>query len=172
FSWREVYWIFGKDGEGMRPLSVRGFVDQPSTAARWTTQSNDAYGRGPGMDILPDVMQLQVMTRRMAEAIEKQVRPPLVADMQLKNQPSSTLPGHVTYVNGLGPSTGIRPIYEVNPDINAMAANIAAIQQRIKVGLFNDLFLMLEQKVGDKMTAYEVAAKMQEKLQVLGPVIE
>lgn len=170
FTWREVYWCYGSSND--QPLSQRGFVDQPFTAARWATQSNDAYGRSPGMDVLPDVMQLQVMTRRMAEAIEKQVRPPLVGDMSLKNQPSSTLPGHLTYVANLGPGTGIRSIYEVNPDVNAMAANILAIENRIKVGLFNDLFLMLEQAPNAKMTAYEVAQKMQEKLQIIGPVIE
>lgn len=170
FTWREVYWLWGSDNE--KPLSMRGFIDQPFTSARWSVQSNDAYGRSPGMDILPDVMQLQVMTRRMAEAIEKQVRPPLVASMELKNQPSSILPGHVTYVPNMGPGMGMRPIYEVEPDIGAMAKNIEQIENRIKVGLFNDLFLMLEQGIGPKMTAYEVAQKMQEKLQVLGPVIE
>lgn len=170
FTWREVYWVWGADTE--KPLSLRGFVDQPFTAARWSIQSNDAYGRSVGMDVVPDVMQLQVMTRRMAEAIEKQVRPPLLGDMSLKNQPSSTLPGHLTYVQNLGPGTGIRPIYEVNPDVSAMAANIAAIQQRIKAGFFNDLFLMLENLPGDQRTAYEIAQRVQERLQVVGPVIE
>lgn len=170
FTWREVYWIWGANSE--KPLSVRGFVDQPFTASRWAIQSNDAYGRSPGMDVLPDVMQLQVMTRRMAEAIEKQVRPPLIGEMSLKNKPTSTLPGHLTYVSDIGPGKGIRPIYEVNPDVSAMTMNIQAIEKRIQMGFFNDLFLMLEQKVDERMTAYEVAQKLQEKLQVLGPVIE
>lgn len=170
FTWRETYWLYGKGSE--KPLYLRGFLDQPFTASRWTTQSNDAYGRSAGMDVLPDVVQLQVMTRRMAEAIEKMVRPPLLADMQLKNMPSSILPGHVTYVAGLGAGTGMRPIYEVNPDVNHMSQNIEKIQARVKVGFFNDLFLMLEQAPNQKMTAYEVAQKVQEKLQVLGPVIE
>lgn len=170
FTWREVYWAYGSNAG--TPLSIRGFVDQPFTAARWSTQSNDAYGRSVGMEVLPDVMQLQVMTRRMAEAIEKQVRPPLVGSMELKNKPSSTLPGNLTYVSDVK-NGGIRPIYEVNPDISAMAQNILAIEQRIQKGFFNDLFLMLEnQPTADRMTAYEVAQKLQEKLQVLGPVIE
>lgn len=170
FTWQETYWLYSANSDV--PLSRRGFVESPFTAGRWATQSNDAYGRSPGMDVLPDIMQLQVMTRRKAEAIEKQVRPPLAADMSMKNQPSSSLPGHVTYVQNLGPSSGIRSIYEVNPDIRGMVEDITAIQQRIKVGLFNDLFLMLEQAPTAKMTAYEVAQKLQEKLQVIGPVIE
>lgn len=170
FTWREVYWVWGTGSA--EPLSERGFLDQPFTAARWSIQSNDAYGRSPGMDVLPDVMQLQVMTRRMAEAIEKQVRPPLIGEMSLKNKPTSTLPGHLTFVTEIGPGKGIRPIYEVLPDVRAMSENIQAIERRIQNGLFNDLFLMLEQKVNEEMTAYEVAQKIQEKLQVLGPVIE
>lgn len=170
YTWREVYWIFGAGSE--KPMSMRGFVEQPFTAGRWSTQGNDAYGRSVGMDVVPDVKQLQVMTLRKAEAIEKMVRPPLIASMELKNQPSSILPGHVTYVSDLGPGKGMRSIYDVNPDINALSADIAAIQNRIKTGFFNDLFLMLETSPQAKMTAYEVAQKMQEKLQVLGPVIE
>jgi hypothetical protein len=143
YTWREVYWVFGAGSE--RPLSMKGFTDQPFTATRWSTQSNDAYGRSPGMDALPDVLQLQVMTRRMAEAIEKQVRPPLVADMQLKNQPTSILPGQVTFVSNLSAGTGMRPIYQVNPDINAMAGNIVQIEERIKKAFFNDLFAMFSE---------------------------
>lgn len=170
FAWREVYWVYSSASK--MPLSKRGFVEKPFTAARWATQSNDAYGRSPGMDINPDNIQLQVMTVRLSEAIEKQVRPPLIADVSLKNQPSSIRPGEVTYVASLGANTGMRPIYEVNPDINGMRELIKEIQQRVKVGMFNDLFLMLEQAPDAKMTAYEVAQKVQEKLQVLGPVIE
>lgn len=170
FSWREVYWLYGAGST--KPLSMRGFIDQPFTAARWSTQSNDAYGRSVGMDVLPDVIQLQVETMRKAEAIEKMVRPPLLADMQLKNQPSSILPGHVTYVSNLGPHSGMRPIYDVNPDINAMMQDLAAIQARIKQGFFNDIILMLSSNPVTNRTAYETAQLMQERLQVLGPVIE
>ena len=170
FAWRECYWVFGTGSD--YPLSMRGFVDQPFTANRWSTQSNDAYGRGPGMDALPDVAQLQVMTMRMAEAIEKQVRPPLLADMQLKNQPSSILPGDVTFVPSLGPNTGMRSIYDVNPDIRAMSENIAVIEGRIKVAFFNDVFMAVSNLQGDRRTATEINIRKSEALQVLGPVVE
>ncbi len=170
YTWREVYWVYG--GTSDKPLSMRGFTDQPFTASRWATQANDAYGRSPGMDVIPDVMQLQVETMRKAEALEKQVRPPLLADAQLKNQPASTLPGEVTYVQNLSQTSGMRSIYQVNPDIRGMMEDIREIQQRIKVGFFNDLFLMLESAPDKDMTATEVQAKLQEKMMVLGPVVE
>lgn len=172
FPYREAYWLKGNIGQA--PLSLRGYNSKPFFAVRWGVTSNDAYGRSPGMDVLPDIMQLQVMTKRKAEAIEKQVRPPLLADAQLKNEPSSILPGHVTYVQTLGGNgSGMRPIYEVKPDLQYMTADIAAIQTRIQRGFFNDLFLMLaETDPSKRMTATEVAERQGEKLQVLGPVIE
>lgn len=169
FTWREVYWLYGASSE--YPLSMRGFTDQPHVVPRWATTSNDAYGRSVGMDVLPDIMQLQVMTRRLAEAIEKQVRPPMLASMELKNEPSSQLPGHLTYVNSLSAEKGMRPIFTVTPEIKEMMENMKEIQLRIKTGFFNDLFMMLEGQTKD-MTAYEVAQRTQEKMQVLGPVTE
>jgi Bacteriophage head to tail connecting protein len=63
-------------------------------------------------------------------------------------------------------------VFDVNPvALQYITADIALIQQRIKVGFFNDLFQMLAEQTKD-MTAYEVAQRQQEKLQVLGPVIE
>lgn len=171
FTYREVYWMYGMGTQA--PLSVRGFYDAPFIAPRWATTSNDPYGRSVAMDVLPDIMQLQVETRRKAEAIEKQVRPPLLASIELKNEPSSILPGHITYVAGLTSTSGMRPIYQVQPDLQYMTADLKEIQDRIRRGFFNDLFLMIaNQPAVDRTTAYEIAQKNQEKLQVLGPVIE
>lgn len=169
FAWRESYWIWGASSEW--PLSLAGMHDQPYICPRWAVTSNDAYGRSVGMDVLPDILQLQVMTARLAEAQEKMVRPPMLASIDMKNEPLSILPGKVTYVASLSADKGMRPAYEVNPRIEEFSATILQIQQRTREGFFNDLFAMLEQ-VNKQMTAYEVAARNQEKLQVLGPVVE
>lgn len=168
--WREVYWSYG-DAE-KQPLAIRGFWDKPFSASRWATQGNDAYGRSQGMDVLPDVKQLQVMTRRMAEAIEKMVRPPLIANGKLKNQPASGLPGHVTYMDDYDGKNGIHSIYDVNPDVNALAQNIEKISQRIDKGFFKDIFMAISTLQGDQRTATEIQARRAEAMQVLGPVVE
>jgi hypothetical protein len=170
FPWREVYWSYGDAGK--QPLSIRGFWDKPFSASRWSTQGNDPYGRSQGMDVLPDVKQLQVMTRRMAEAIEKMVRPPLIADEKLKNQPASGLPGHVTFMPGLDQHNGMRSIYNVNPDVKALAENIEKISQRIDKGFFKDIFMAISTLQGDQRTATEIQARRAEAMQVLGPVVE
>ena len=171
FTYREVYWLWGNASD--RPLSVRGFDDTPFIAPRAFTVSNDAYGRSIAMDVLPDIMQLQTETKRKAEAIEKLVRPPLLASVELKNQPSSILPGHVTYVANLGPQAGMRPIYEVRPEINEMMQDLTAIQQRVQKGFLVDLFMMLDQMEGvQPRNQLEITERRSEKMQVIGPLVE
>lgn len=170
FPWREVYWVYGSGTP--HPLAMRGFMDCPFSAARWATQSNDAYGRSPGMDILPDVIQLQVETGRKGEGIEKGIRPPLIAQAELKNYPSSQLPGHVTYLNDVGPGKGMRSIYDQQFDLRNITADLTEIQQRIKIGLFNDLFMLVTATAQDRETTVLTNAKIIEKMQVVGPVIE
>lgn len=171
FTWREVYWLYGTGTP--YPLSIRGFMDTPFTASRWSTQSNDAYGRSPGMDILPDVRQLQIETMRKAEGIEKGVRPPLIGSAELMNKPTSQLPGHLTLLNGdISAGKGIRSIYEQPFDLDHISQDIALIQARIKTGLFNDLFLMISEGPTNQKTATEIQAKLVEKMNVLGPVVD
>lgn len=170
YAYREFYWLWGISTP--TPLSVRGFMSKPFIAPRWSTTSNDAYGRSPGMDALPDILQLHQMTMRQAEGIDKNVRPPLLASTELKNQPSSILPGRVTYVSDLA-KAGMKPIYEVRPDIAAMAQLIEKIEQRVERWFFNDLFQMLENMEGvQPRTTMEIAERRGEKLQVLGPIVE
>src|SRR5215831_3076183 len=111
FAYRELYWEWGgstspQGGAPSPPRFLRkhGYHERPTIAVRWDLVSNDAYGRSPAMDALPDQKQLQQETRRKAQGIDKMVNPPLVADIQLKNQPASLLPGGVTYVTGYAAS--------------------------------------------------------------------
>jgi head-to-tail connecting protein len=169
FPYREIYWVWGKYTE--RPLSVRGFRNKPFIAPRWATTSNDAYGRSPGMDALPDILQLHTMTRRQAEAIEKLVRPPMLASVSLKNQPSSILPGRVTFAEDI--TKGMKPIYEVEPNIAEMTELIGKIEARVEKWFFNDLFQMLANMEGvQPRNEMEIAERRGEKLEVLGPVVD
>lgn len=171
FAWREVYWVYGAGTSG--PLAMRGFVDSPFTASRWSTQSNDAYGRSPGMDILPDVRQLQVETARKAEGIERGLNPSLIASAEMQNKPTSRLPGHITYLSGdIGAGKGMRSIYDTQFDLDHVSQDIALIQQRIKQGLFVDLFMAITDAPQNEKTKFEIQARLTEKMQTIGPVIE
>lgn len=167
--WRECYWEYGRAGEKF--LRVRGFYEKPFIAPRWDIVGNDAYGRSPGMDSLGDIKMLQVEQKRKAQAIDKHVNPPMVADVSLKNEPASLLPGGVTYVSGTGGAVGFKPVYEIAPDFSGLVEDIREVQNRIKVTFFNDLFMMISQ-LDTVRTATEIDARREEKLIQLGPVLE
>ena len=169
FKYRELYWEKGKNEPEV--LLVRGINEWPCMATRWDVVSNDAYGRSPGMDALGFIKQLQQETKRKAQAIDKMVNPPLLADIQLKNQPASSIPGGITYVAGLGTNTGLKPIYQVMPPIQELKEDIAEIQATIKDTFFNDLFLTIT-NLQTVRSAAEIDARREEKLMLLGPVLE
>lgn len=166
---RSVYWE-RSSGQKDGFLQERGYYEFPAPTARWDLVANDAYGRSPAMDALGDIKQLQQETKRKAQAIDKMVNPPMVADVQLKNQPASLLPGGVTYVTGQN-NVGFKPVYEVKPDLTWMTADIQEIQNRIRSIFFNDLFMMISQ-LQTVRTATEIDARREEKLIMLGPVLE
>ena len=182
FKFREVYWVWGQSsttqnaGPGINEafLRKRGFHERPHITVRWDLVSNDAYGRSPGMDALPDIKQLQQEVRRKAQAIDKHVNPPMVADVQLKNQPASMLPGGVTYVTGMTTGkVGFAPAYTVNPDIQGMLEDLNECRERIKETFFNNLFQTISQfETRSNVSATEIDARRAESLIMLGPVLE
>jgi hypothetical protein len=182
FKYREVYWEWAGSGSPQGGASYspgllrkRGYHEQPYIAVRWDLVSNDPYGRCPGMDALPDCKQLQLETKRKAQGIDKQVNPPLVADIQLKNQPASLLPGGITHISGMVSSgkVGMAPIYEVNPNLADMKEDLLEIRQRIKDTYYNNLFQTISQyETRSNVTAAEIDARRSESMVMLGPVLE
>lgn len=169
FKWGEIYWEIGSAGDAV--LRKRGYYEFPLTCPRWDLVGNDAYGRSPAMDALGDVKQLQTEQKRKAQGIDKQVNPPLLADVYLKNQPASVLPGGVTYVMNVNQTGGMKPVYQVQPNLREMVEDIEDCRNRIHAVFYRDLFMMISQ-LDTVRTATEIDARREEKLIQLGPVLE
>ena len=172
FTYREVYWLKGI--KTPKPLSIAGFFEKPFAAMRWSVTSNDAYGRSPCMTALGDNKQVQLETRRKAEFIEKLVRPPMGANPELKNEPSSIIPGNITYTNTDNGKKGFWPLFEVQPAALApMIADIKDVNARVEKALFVDVFMAITQMQGvQPRNELELTKRDLERLQKLGPVIE
>ena len=172
FTYREVYWLKGI--KTTKPLSVAGFHGKPFAAMLWSKVSNDGYGRSPCMTALGDNKQVQQETRRKAEFIEKMVRPPMGANPELKNEPSSIVPGNITYTNTDSGKKGFWPLFEVQPAALApMIEDIKAVNERVEKALFVDVFMAITQMEGvQPRNELELTKRDLERLQKLGPVIE
>jgi hypothetical protein len=168
FRYREVFWEWGTQEN--KVLRLKGYYEQPFGIPRWDLVGNDPYGRSPGMDALPSIRQLQLESKRKAQALDKMVNPPMKAGPGMKNQPMSLLPGAVTFTNQQ--DDVFAPVYEAfNPPIEAITADIQDVRERIKQTFFNDLFMMISQ-LDTVRTATEIDARREEKLIQLGPVLE
>ncbi len=167
-KFRSVIWEWGQNPDLV--LDLRGYYELPFVAPRWSVIMNDSYGRGPGMEALASSKMLQQLEKRTAQAIDKVLNPPMVADVSMKNEPASLLPGGVTYVANMAQS-GFKPAYQVPPDIRGAQEKIQLCEQRINRAFFADLFLMISQ-LDTVRTATEIVERKQEKMLMLGPFLE
>lgn len=169
---RSCYWEKGSDQDEY--LRKSGYEEFPVMGARWDVLGPDVYGRSPGMDALGDSKQLQTQHREKGKGIAKQINPPLVAGPGMEGKASNTLPGGITYDADVtaGINSGFRAAYQVQFDLGDLKEDIFETQQRIKRAFYEDLFLMLAQSDRREITAREVEERHEEKLLMLGPVME
>jgi hypothetical protein len=153
-------------------LSDSGFERFPALAPRWVVTGNDVYGTSPGMECLGDVKQLQHQQLRKGQAIDYQVNPPLQVPTKYKEASKARLPGGVFYVDSMGQNQGVRSAFDVNLNLQHLMLDIQDVRERIRQAYYADLFLMLANDNRSGITATEVAERHEEKLLMLGPVLE
>jgi hypothetical protein len=127
------------------------------------------------MDALPDQMQIQLETRRKAQAIDKMVNPPLVADVQLKNQPVSLLPGGLNFVTNYAASgkPGMSSVYDTKFPVTEITEDLNEVKQRISKTFFNDVLMTASQfETRSNVTAVEWDMRKAESMVLLGPALE
>jgi Bacteriophage head to tail connecting protein. len=89
----------------------------------------------------------------------------------MKNRDVETLPGGISYYDGN--SNGIKTAFEVNLNLQYLLNDILDCRGRVQGAFYADLFLMLANAgPNTRMTATEVAERHEEKLIMLGPVLE
>lgn len=159
-------------GDETTILQESGFRTFPAMCPRWDATSNDTYGSSPGMDALGDILQLQQQQFRKSEAIDYKARPPIQAPMSMKEQDADFLPGGISFYDATGPNSGVRTAFEVNLDLSHMMEDIRDVRERVNSSFYADIFLMLANSTDVRMTATEVAERHEEKLLMLGPVLE
>lgn len=153
-------------------LGEGGFKRFPALCPRWVVTGNDVYGRSPGMDCLGDVKSLQHAQLRKAQAIDYQVNPPLQIPVAYKDQAHKRLPGGAMYIDTTTPQGGVRTAFDVNLRLDYLLQDVQDTRERIRSAYYADLFLMIANDTRSGITATEIAERNEEKLLMLGPVLE
>lgn len=163
---------FEQGAEAEQYLSESGFERFPAVAPRWAAIGGDVYGSSPGMEALGDIKQLQHEQLRKGQVIDLKTNPPLQVPTANKSRDVDRLPGGVTYVDVASGQNAIRSMFDVNLDLSHLREDIMDVRERINGAFYADLFLMLANSTRTNMTATEVAERHEEKLLMLGPVLE
>lgn len=169
-AFRSIYWERDSDkGQLLRSSGMKKF---PAMAPRWKVNAESVYGTGPGSVCLGDTRALQTMELRKMELLEKGVRPPMGAPVSMKGQRLSILPGDVSYIQDSQFGQKFAPLMDVNPAwLGQLRAEISEAEKRIDEAFYVDLFLMIS-RMDSVRTATEIAARKEEKMLMLGPVLE
>ena len=152
-------------------LMKKGYNENPFTCPRWDIIANESYGVAPAHDLLGEIKTLQVMRKDVLSALHKTIDPPMNIPTTMKDT-FTGLPGGHNWVDP-GSQETVKPTYQIQFDIQSTKQDIKEIQQDVKEGFYNDLFLMLSQSPGiQPKNMMEIAELQEEKLIMLGPVIE
>jgi len=173
-KYRSVYFEKNSPKTNQKFLRVSGFNDFPIMAPRWDVTGEDVYATAcPGIDAIGDNKALQLSETQLYEGIELRNNPHMVAPTSLRNVITKGLPaGEISFVDGQDGNGGIKPAYQFNPQIGDHQTDIQRVEDRIEKSFYVDLFLMLSNSDRRQITAREIAERHEEKLLMLGPVLE
>lgn len=161
------------DIDTSKVLSRKGYDKFMVLAPRWEVTGEDIYGTYcPGMEALGDIQSLQMYERRAAQALEKSINPPMVGPSSLRNAKATVLPGDITYLDTREGQQSFTPAYQIQPNFQQLELKEKEIRDRINQCFHKDLWLVISNLDRGNITAEEIRALQQEKLQEIGPVVD
>lgn len=167
--WRSVYWEQGRS-DGM-VLGESGFNQFPALCPRWLTSTGTVYGRGPGAKALSASKSLQRLQKRLGILTDYLSDPPIQYPAKYKGMTQLFRPGGRIPVDPQDNDT-LRTAWAVQTDPQMLQAQIADARSQIQRYFNVNIFQMIAANQGSDRTATEIQALEQEKVMMLGPVLE
>jgi len=161
---------FSGDGKA-RILETKGFDEMPLLTPRWSVESGEDYGVGPGHIAQPNARMLNEMMKTVLKYAQKASDPPLLATSEAILSGVRMHPGGITYVQQLfgqaGTGEAIRPIplagrHELTVDV------LNRVQGQVRNAYFAQLLQLFDQP---GMTATQVVQLAQQITQLMAPML-
>ena len=146
-----------------------GAYTPPIAVGRWEVTEGEVYGRSQGMIALPDVLQLNQMSRDVMRATEKFLKPPLqvVHDMVLGRINLSAGALNMLKVNPITGGKGIEPIATVGN----IPVSLEMIQRK-EANIQRTFFLDRTKTLADpRATLGQVQLVEMQKLRIMAPML-
>jgi hypothetical protein len=164
--WKSVFICL----EDQQVIEETGYYSMPYFGSRLLRSNNEAYGRGPGLDAMPEIKLVNAMERDILTWTELMANPSWLVPDDTASQVDNR-PGGITYWDATNPNNKPEQILLKNR-VDLAEQKTEQKRNRIRRAFFNDLFQMLtnmdEQK--REKTAYEVQQMVAEKLLLFSPL--
>ena len=173
FRYASYWWLKGYNEPEF--LRVGGYNEFPVMVPRWRIINDDLYGREqPGDTGYDDAVTLQQLEVDERAAIKKVITPPVVMPSTLTQGDLRDYPGGVTIYDpvGDGSAPAITPLYQVKLDHKSVAEKRLELIQHLEQIFHVDMFKMWTTDMRQGRTATEIQVREQEKMFMLGALIE
>lgn len=171
-AWSSLHWC-EEDERTDALLRHSGYEERPFYAPRWETVGSDIYGTSPGFDALADLRELQLQSKRKGEATDMSIFPPMVFPTEA-NTPGFSMQPRAKVFMPAGVADAVKPLYQV--DYRAIAVigeDVSRLERAVAAATYADLFMAITNMPGiQPRQMAEIAARNEEKLTQLGPVVE
>ena len=178
-KFQSLWWLDGnKEGKGEKLfLKIGGYHEFPCIVSRWKVIGDDLYGRGhPGEIGIDDAETIQILETTARSALQRMADPPMLApESLLENASLNRKPGGTTPYNDKLPGQqppAVTALFQLNFDFASCEQKIFNLTEALNKAFFVDLFRMWSTDMRQGRTATEIQAREQEKMYVMGPVIE
>lgn len=169
-KYRQVTWEADAPPDQM--LAKGGYNEFPNIITRWDTVTTaDTYGVGPGMYSIGDVKSTYRLKKDLLLGVGKKVDPPVIINGSVQGHANMN-PGGITRSSSQVANPGAQPAYQVEIDIKDGAEFLQSFYRDLEEEFYTDLFAAMLSTDATQKTAAEIAARHEEKLLLLGPVLE
>lgn len=150
-------------------LEIGGYDEMPDSITRfddWGTGT--VWGYSPAFETLPNVRQLNYLVRFMDAQYELRANPRILEPTSSWGQVDLRPGGRTAFDPNLG-ADGMPREWMTQADIKGTDDSVKQKQAAVHRMFYTDVFTMLQQ-IERKMTAYEIAQRIGEKLEQLSPM--
>lgn len=164
FKCSSLWWLEGSREEPYF-LRIGGYYEFPAVVGRWKTVSSDVYGSEyPGKLGLDDARTIQALETDSRGAIERSVKPPLLATSGLKSKINNS-PNAITFYDqmGQGQLPPVQRLFALDFNYQAAEAKIDKLVMWLERTFKVDQFKMWSGNWTQGRTATEIESREEEK---------
>jgi hypothetical protein len=157
--------------EDAKIIAEGGFWEMPYLTPRWSIDSGENYGRGPGFTALSDQKMLNEMSKTLLKGAQKAVDPPVLMDDDGVITQLRLSPGGINVVRAGLPGDPIRPFQnQARVDIGVEMLEHRRIA--VRAAFHFELLQLLQHRPGSTpMTATQVIELSNQMQRLLSPIL-